>query len=286
MAAKLSFEIFPPNTSVGLAKILPVLEELKGLQPEFISVTCSNNKQNILETTVRLADYVKNELGIETFAHLPAVYLDQQEVRGVLKALDQIGVKNLLALRGDVVEGIASKRDFPYASHLIDFVKEVQPNFKIGGACYPEVHPESPSQISDIKFLKQKVDAGCDLLISQLFFDNEVFYDFYEKCQLAGIEVPILAGIMPVINRPQILRLLKTCQSTRLPKKFKAILEKYEHDPESLKQAGLAYAVDQIADLITNNVAGIHLYTMNKSETAKHIYQTTSHLFKHTEGVL
>ncbi len=280
MSTRLSFEIFPPNTHVGLEKIFQTLDDLKDLKPNFISVTCSHNKHNIGATTIHLADYVKNKLGIETIAHLPAAYLDRKEVLSVLDSLDEIGVNKLLALRGDYIPDLSPKTDFQYASDLITYVREEKSHFYIAGACHPEGHPESSSQLTDIKFLKKKVDAHCNVLISQFFFDNDRFYDFYEKCQLAGIDVPILAGIMPVINRSQILRLLKTCQSTRLPRKFKAILEKYEHDPESLKQAGLAYAVDQIVDLVTQDVAGIHLYTMNKSETAKHIHQMTTQLFK------
>ncbi|NQN60091.1 hypothetical protein HPA08_07375 [Streptococcus suis] len=167
------------------------------------------------------------------------------------------------------------------STDLISFIKEEAPHFDIIGACYPEVHPESPNSVSDIKNLKKKVDAGCSTLVTQLFFDNEAFYNFQEKCSLADIEVPIIAGIMPIINRNQALRLLKTCENIHLPRKFKTILEKYEHNPESLRAAGLAYAVDQIVDLVTNDVASIHLYTMNNAETARTIHQATHSLFKH-----
>ena len=149
------------------------------------------------------------------------------------------------------------------------------------GACYPEGHPDSPNQISDIQNLKKKVDAGCSSLVTQLFFDNERFYDFQDKCTLAGIDVPIHAGVMPILNRNQALRLLKTCENVHIPRKFKAILDKYEHDPKSLRAAGLAYAVDQIVDLVTQDVAGVHLYTMNNEDVAYHVYQATKALFDH-----
>lgn len=277
----LSFEVFPPKPEVGNEKILLALKEMQGLAPHFISVTCSNNNLNVEETTVRLSDHVHNELQIPTIAHLPAAYLTKDKVRTVLHALDKIGVDKILALRGDIIEGLAPKQDFTYATDLISFIRQEAPHFDIIGACYPEVHPESPNPVSDIKNLKKKVDAGCSTLVTQLFFDNDVFYDFQEKCHLADIDVPIIAGIMPIINRNQALRLLKTCENIRLPKKFKAILDKYEHQPESLRAAGLAYAVDQIVDLVTNDVAGVHLYTMNNAQTARHIHEATHALFQH-----
>lgn len=280
-APSLSFEIFPPKPEVGNTKILQALKEMQDLAPHFISVTCSNNNLNVEETTVRLADHIHNDLQIPSIAHLPAAYLTRDKVKSVLTALDDIGVQRILALRGDIIDGLPPKKDFCYATDLISFIKEEAPHFDIIGACYPEVHPESPNSVSDIKNLKKKVDAGCSSLVTQLFFDNEVFYDFQEKCSLADIEVPIIAGIMPIINRNQALRLLKTCENIRLPRKFKAILEKYEHNPESLRAAGLAYAVDQIIDLVTNDVAGVHLYTMNNAATARYVHQATHALFKH-----
>ena len=278
----LSFEIFPPKPEVGNQNIIKALKEMQGLAPHFISVTCSNNNLNVEETTVRLANYVHNDLDIPTIAHLPAAYLTKEKVGSALHSLQDIGVRNILALRGDIIEGIPPQKDFVYATDLISFIKEKAPHFNIIGACYPEVHPESPNSVSDIKNLKKKVDAGCSALVTQLFFDNEAFYDFQEKCSLADIDVPIIAGIMPIINRNQALRLLKTCANIRLPRKFKAILEKYEHNPESLRAAGLAYAVDQIVDLVTNDVAGVHLYTMNNAEVARHIHQATHSLFEHS----
>ena len=277
----LSFEVFPPNPEVGNDKIISALQNMQDLAPHFISVTASNNKFNIKETTVRLADYIQNDLNIKTIAHLPAIYLTKDKVAETIADLDKVGVQKILALRGDIIPGVEPQKDFRYATDLIEFIKEQVPHFDIIGACYPEGHPDSPNQISDIQNLKKKVDAGCSSLVTQLFFDNERFYDFQDKCTLAGIDVPIHAGIMPILNRNQALRLLKTCENIHLPRKFKAILDKYENDPESLRAAGLAYAVDQIVDLVTQDVAGVHLYTMNNADTAQYIHQATHALFNH-----
>jgi len=277
----LSFEVFPPNPEVGNDKIIAALKDMQGLAPHFISVTASNNKFNIKETTVRLADYIQNDLEIPTIAHLPAIYLTKDKVAETIADLDKVGVQKILALRGDIIPGVEPQKDFRYATDLIEFINEQAPHFDIVGACYPEGHPDSPNQISDIQNLKKKVDAGCSSLVTQLFFDNERFYDFQDKCTLAGIDVPIHAGIMPILNRNQALRLLKTCENIHLPRKFKAILDKYENDPESLRAAGLAYAVDQIVDLVTQDVAGVHLYTMNNADTAQYIHQATHALFNH-----
>ena len=277
----LSFEVFPPNPEVGNDKIISALQNMQDLAPHFISVTASNNKFNIKETTVRLADYIQNDLNIKTIAHLPAIYLTKEKVAETIADLDKVGVQKILALRGDIIPGVEPQKDFRYATDLIEFIKEQAPHFDIIGACYPEGHPDSPNQISDIQNLKKKVDAGCSSLVTQLFFDNERFYDFQDKCTLAGIDVPIHAGIMPILNRNQALRLLKTCENIHLPRKFKAILDKYENDPESLRAAGLAYAVDQIVDLVTQDVAGVHLYTMNNADTAQYIHQATHALFNH-----
>ena len=277
----LSFEVFPPNPAVGNDKIIAALKDMQGLAPHFISVTASNNKFNIKETTVRLADYIQNDLEIPTIAHLPAIYLTKDKVAETIADLDKVGVQKILALRGDIIPDVEPQNDFRYATDLIEFITEQAPHFDIVGACYPEGHPDSPNQISDIQNLKRKVDAGCSSLVTQLFFDNERFYDFQDKCTLAGIDVPIHAGIMPILNRNQALRLLKTCENIHLPRKFKAILDKYENDPESLRAAGLAYAVDQIVDLVTQDVAGVHLYTMNNADTAQYIHHATHALFNH-----
>lgn len=282
MLKGLSFEVFPPNTTVGVDKLFETLQGLQELQPEFISVTCSNGTNNVAETTVRIASYIHRVLKISTIAHLPSTYLSRNEVDEILYELDQLGIHQVLALRGDRLPQLTPKADFQYASELTSYIKSVAPQFQLSGACYPEIHPESSSRLSDIKHLKKKVQAGCEQLISQLFLDNECFYHFQEACELADIDVPVIAGIMPIVNRNQALRLLKTTK-TKLPRKFLAILEKYENNPVALRDAGLAYAIDQIVDLVTQDVAGIHLYTMNDAKVAQQIVMSTESLFTRKE---
>ncbi|MHC5268934.1 methylenetetrahydrofolate reductase [NAD(P)H] [Enterococcus sp. LJL98] len=278
MLQGLSFEVFPPNTTVGVNKLTQTLQQLQALEPAFISVTCSNGTNNVANTTVKVASYIHQKLHIPTIAHLPATYLSKEEVDEVLEQLAARGIYQVLALRGDILPEMSPKDDFQYADELTSYIKEKAPQFQLTGACYPEIHPESKNRITDIQNLKKKVDAGCEQLITQLFLDNELFYRFQESCDLAGIDVPILAGIMPIVNRNQALRLIKTTQ-TALPRKFLAILEKYEHNPVALRDAGLAYAVDQIVDLVTQDVSGIHLYTMNDAQIAQRVVENTQSLF-------
>ncbi|GEO64410.1 methylenetetrahydrofolate reductase [NAD(P)H] [Companilactobacillus nantensis] len=274
----LSFEVFPPNSEVGTANLTATLDQLEGLNPSFISVTASNHKLDYEKTTIDLAKYVHDKLQCPTMVHMPAAYVTKKEVDEVLNRLEEMHINQVLALRGDIVEGYTPETDFKYASDLITYIKQQKPYFEVSGACYPEVHPDSKNRIDDIRHLKDKVDSGCDQLITQLFYDNEAFYRFQEECAIANINVPILAGIMPIVNRKQALHVIENC-SARLPKKFINILDKYKDNPVSLKEAGIAYAVDQIVDLVTNNVEGVHLYTMNKSDTAKHIFSNTASLF-------
>lgn len=274
----LSFEVFPPNSEVGTANLTATLDQLEGLNPSFISVTASNHKLDYEKTTIDLAKYVHDKLQCPTMVHMPAAYVTKKEVDDVLNRLEEMHINQILALRGDIVEGYTPETDFKYASDLITYIKQQKPYFEVSGACYPEVHPDSKNRIDDIRHLKDKVDSGCDQLITQLFYDNEAFYRFQEECAIANINVPILAGIMPIVNRKQALHVIENC-SARLPKKFINILDKYKDNPVSLKEAGIAYAVDQIVDLVTNNVEGVHLYTMNKSDTAKHIFSNTASLF-------
>ena len=221
----LSFEVFPPTTQIGSTNLVKTLDSLRTLSPDFISVTCSNNNyDNIGDTTIKFADYVNNTLDIPAVAHLPAAYLDKAQVIEILERLKDKQIKKILALRGDISDE-PMKDDFKFASDLVKFIKDYDDSFEVLGACYPDIHPESVNRVSDFHYLKEKVDAGCDRLITQLFFDNDSFYDFQERCAIAEINTPIFAGIMPVINRNQILRLLKNC-NTPLPEKFIRILEK------------------------------------------------------------
>ena len=273
-----SFEVFPPNTSTSTQNLYEALAEMKGLSPDYISVTCSNNPDNIKELTVKVAEYIKTELHLPCIAHLPAMYVSKEQVVSIMGDLKKINIDGLLALRGDIYPDKPPVGDFKYASDLISFIREQDKNIPIFGACYPEIHPDSPNRVQDIKYLKNKIDVGCGELITQLFFDNDTFYLFKESCELAGIDKPIMAGIMPIVNRAQAHRLIDTTKA-KLPRKFIAILDKYEHSKEALRDAGIAYAIDQIVDLVTNDVAGIHLYTMNNADTAKDIYKAVASLF-------
>lgn len=271
-----SFEIFPPKKDRPIETIYKTLDELTGLSPDFISVTCGAGGSGGSDNTVRLASDIHHKYGRESVAHLPCINLTKEQVVETLDALKAEGVENILALRGDLVPDVEPKKDFRYASELISFVR-VHGDFDILGACYPEGHTEAKSLAEDILNLRRKVDAGVSHLVSQLFFDNEKFYAFLERSEIAGIHVPIEAGIMPVTNTRQIARMVSMCGAT-LPKKFMKIMEKYEDRPEALRDAGIAYAIDQIVDLITQGVDGVHLYTMNNPYVAKRISEAVSSL--------
>ncbi len=272
----LSLEIFPPQRTASIGIIYKTLEELQGLNPDFISVTYGAGGSETNTATLEIASAIKNNYGIESVAHLPCINLNKDEVLNMLEGFKQAGVENILALRGDVNPARVPKQDFRYASDLVSFIKE-NGDFNIIGACYPEGHSESPSLLDDIRHLKIKVDAGTEQLITQLFFDNSYFYSFRERASVAGINVPIEAGIMPVVNKRQIERMVSLC-GVKLPKKFVTMMERYENNPEAMRDAGIAYAVDQIVDLIAQGVDGIHLYTMNNPYIARKIYAAISTL--------
>ncbi len=272
----LSFEVFPPKSTTPVESIYNTIDGLAPLNPDFISVTYGAGGSNN-NATIGICDAIKHKYGIEAAAHLPCINLTKEKVLSELEELKKCGIENILALRGDINPDIPPKEEFHYASELVAFIKE-HGNFNIIGACYPEGHPQAPSMIEDIKHLKEKVDAGCSQLISQLFFSNEDFYAFREKTAIAGINVPIEAGIMPVTNRKQIERMATLCHA-KLPKKFITIMEKYENNPIAMRDAGIAYAVSQIVDLIANDVNGIHLYTMNNPYVAQKICEAVRSLF-------
>ncbi|OTN76941.1 5,10-methylenetetrahydrofolate reductase [Enterococcus sp. 8G7_MSG3316] len=277
MGSKLSFEVFPTKTQAGYQNLQKTLHVLQTLDPAFVSVTCSNVTNSAEAFSIQVTDYLWHELKIPTIPHLAARYLNEQAVDAILDDIEGLGIQQVLALRGDEIDHRPSQGVFQYASELVAYIKMKKPHFEIYGACYPETHPESIDRVADIKQLKAKTEAGCSTLVTQLFFDNDLFYSFQEACALADIEATLLAGIMPIVNRQQVTRLLQTTR-THLPRKFLAILEKYEHDPAALREAGIAYAIDQIVDLSTNNVDGIHLYTLNHAEAAKQIYTNTRSL--------
>lgn len=272
----LSFEIFPPQKASALAGIDETLEQLCQLHPDFISVTFgAGGSANELKDnkTIEIGRKIKNDYGTLPLIHLTCLNYDQEDIVRILERLKEEKLDHILALRGDLAADVVPKQAFKYAKDLVAFIKNQNKNqndFSIGAACYPETHLEAPDAVTDIHNLKEKVEAGADLLISQLFFDNQVFYDFYEKTRIAGIDVPISAGIMPVTNKKQIERMISLCGAS-LPMKFKRILDRYEDNPEALFDAGMAYAINQIVELIASGVDGIHIYTMNRPIIAKRI---------------
>lgn len=272
----LSFEVFPPKSDTPIESIYKTIDGLSPLSPDFISVTygaggSSNN------ATIGICEAIKNKYAIEPVAHLACINLTKEKVISELEEMKKAGIENVLALRGDKNPNVPCENDFRYASQLVELISR-NGDFNILGACYPETHPEAESSVEDIKHLREKVDAGCSHLVSQLFFGNEDFYAFREKSAIAGINVPIEAGIMPVTNRKQIERMVTLCHA-KLPKKFLTIMEKYEDKPIAMRDAGIAYAVSQIVDLIANDVDGIHLYTMNNPYIAEKICSAVATLF-------
>lgn len=266
----LSYEVFPPKRTTPVNTIYDTISELKELSPDFISVTYGAGGGKNNNQTFEIASAIKS-YGIESVSHLPCIGLTKEDVSAKLKELKRAGIENILALRGDVPSEGCIQGDFTYASDLIAFIKS-QGDFNILAACYPEGHIEAESKLEDIRNLKRKVDAGANHLITQLFFDNNFFYSFIERCQLADINVPIEAGIMPVINKKQIERMASLCGVT-VPKKFVTMMERYENNPIAMRDAGIAYAIDQIVDLIAHGVDGIHLYTMNNPYIARKIHE-------------
>lgn len=280
-----SFEVFPPKKNMPIDTIFKTLDELKDLKPDFISTTFGAGGSENCDNALAIAKRIKNECNVESVIHMPCINMTKKDALYCLNQFHEAGIENILALRGDKVEGKIPCDDFPHASDLIEFIKEYDSSrkdgkyFKIFGACYPELHPQSTSVYDDIDNLKKKVDAGASHLLSQLFFDNDKFYRFQERCLIKGINVPIEAGIMPATNKKSIERMVSLTNAV-LPKKFTDMMERYKDSPEAIRDAGIAYAIDQIVDLITHGVSGIHLYTMNNSHVARKIYEATKSLFE------
>ena len=275
-----SFEVFPPKKESGVETVYNTLKELKELNPDFISVTYGAGGSGIANaTTVDLCAMIKNELNTETIAHLSCLYNTKGDIDNILEQLKSKGIYNILALRGDVNPDYELKHDFKYASDLTEYIISKNMGFNVSGACYPEVHQEAKNIIEDIKNLKQKVEAGADHLVSQLFFDNNAFYDFIEKVRVADIDVPVEAGIMPVTNKKQIERMVSMCGAS-IPAKLSKLLQKFGDDHIAMRDAGISYAIDQIVDLVANGVDGVHIYTMNDPYVAKRISDSVASLVK------
>lgn len=274
----LSFEVFPPKRKSPIGTIYNTLEGLKDLSPDFISVTYGAGGSENNKATIDIATDIKNKYGVESVAHITGRSLTKENVLFLLEQFKENNIENILALRGDENPGEPHTGDFKYASDLISFIKD-NGDFNLLGACYPEAHAESKNRIEDIHNLKTKVEAGASHLITQLFFDNRHFYDFKERTLIAGINVPIEAGIMPVVNKKQIERMVTLC-GAQLPEKFIKMMARYEDKPEAMRDAGIAYAINQIVDLITQGVDGIHLYTMNNPYIARRIHEAVASLLQ------
>lgn len=271
-----SLEVFPPKKTSSVESIYETLDGLRGINPDFISVTYGAGGNTADSNTRNIAEIIKKEYGIESMAHLTCVSTTYSDAGIILNDFSEHGIENILALRGDISPDHPPKNDFSHASDLAVFIKN-NGSFDIGGACYPETHAEAESSDRDIENLKIKIDSGVTFLVSQLFFNNRHFYDFSNKIVKAGINVPVSAGIMPVMNKKQIERMVTMCGAS-IPNKLSKLMMKYADDAESLKSAGIEYAVEQIEELVSFGVRGIHLYTMNNPEVGNSIYNSIKYL--------
>lgn len=273
----LSFEVFPPKAEDKYDSVEEAAIRIARLKPAFMSVTYGAGG-GTSKYTVDIASSIKNQ-GVNALAHLTCVSSTKEEVRRVLGELKTRGIENVLALRGDIPEGGPLAHDYRYASELIREIRSFDGDFCIGAACYPEGHVEAATQKEDILHLKHKVDCGVDFLTTQMFFDNSILYSFLYRIREAGITVPVLPGIMPVTNAKQMKRIC-ALSGTVLPQRFRAILDRFGDHPAAMEQAGIAYAVDQIIDLIANGIQDIHIYSMNRPRTARAIMDGLSEVIK------
>ena len=269
---RLSCEVFPPKKFDGIAQACEITKEIAALKPAYISVTYGA-AGSTPGHTLALAQAVQ-DAGVTPLCHLTCVQSTREHVRQVLADMKAAGMENVLALRGDLPTSGEPCRDFAYAAELVDFI-HTQGDFCVGAACYPEGHPECESRSRDMEHLKRKVDAGVDFLTTQMFFDNGVLYNFLYRCLRAGIDVPVCAGIMPICDAKQVGRAVQLSGSI-MPPRFAAIADRFVHDPDAMAQAGIAYATEQIIDLVANGVTNIHLYTMNKPWIARKIVENLS----------
>ena len=274
----LSFEVFPPKTDSNFDSVKHATEEIAKLSPSFMSVTYGAGG-GTSKYTLEIAKNIKEAYGVPTLAHLTCVSSTKETVRERIAQIKEAGIENIMALRGDLTPELAesdrSGWDYKHAIDLIHEIKASGADFCIGGACYPEIHPESANQKEDIKYLKEKVDAGCSFLTTQMFFDNNLLYNFLYKIREAGITVPIIPGVMPITNANQVDRAIKLSGSF-MPQRFKSLVDKFGSSPDAMKQAGIAYATDQIIDLFANGIKNVHVYSMNKPDVAKKIIDNLS----------
>lgn len=274
----LSFEVFPPKTDTVFESVKRATEEIAKLRPSFMSVTYGAGG-GTSKYTLEIAENIKANYGVPTLAHLTCVSSTHETVRERIEQMKAAGIENVMALRGDIPasSSLADRSSWDY-HHAVELVRELRASgadFCIGGACYPEIHPESSCQREDIEYLKQKVDAGCDFLTTQMFFDNDLLYNFLYKISRAGISVPVIPGIMPITNGNQVARAIKLSGSF-MPRRFKSLVDRFGTSPAAMKQAGIAYATDQIIDLFANGITHVHVYSMNKPDVAEAILNNLS----------
>ena len=274
----LSFEVFPPKNDTAFESVKHATEEIAALRPSFMSVTYGAGG-GTSRYTLEIAKNIKERYGVPTLAHLTCVSSTKETVHDKIKQIREAGIQNVMALRGDLTPELEqsdrSKWAYRHAVDLIRDIREMGADFCIGGACYPEIHPESANQKEDIKYLKEKVDAGCSFLTTQMFFDNNLLYNFLYKIREAGITVPVIPGVMPITNANQVERAVKLSGSF-VPRRFISIVDKFGPSPASMMQAGIAYATDQIIDLFANGITNVHVYSMNKPEVARAILNNLS----------
>lgn len=278
----LSFEVFPPKTETGFDSVRAATEEIAKLRPSFMSVTYGAGG-GTSRYTLDIAKNIHALYGVPMLAHLTCVSSTRETVSRRIDEIRAAGITNVMALRGDIPPALADADrdgwDYRYAIELVRELKAADPNFCIGGACYPEIHPESADQKEDIRYLREKVDAGCDFLTTQMFFDNNLLYNFLYKIREAGITVPVIPGIMPITNAKQVERAIKLSGSF-MPQRFKSLVDRFGGDPDAMKQAGIAYATDQIIDLYANGITDVHVYSMNKPDVAAKIQDNLSAILK------
>ena len=274
----LSFEVFPPKSDTAFRSVREATEQIAALRPSFMSVTYGAGG-GTSRYTLDIAKNIKERYGVPTLAHLTCVSSTRETVHAKIEQLRAAGIENVRALRGDIPADVAdadrSAWEYKHAIELVRELKAFGDEFCVGGACYPEVHPESANQREDIQHLKEKVEAGCDFLTTQMFFDNNLFYNFLYKIREAGIVVPVIPGVMPITNGNQVARAIRLSGSL-MPQRFKALVDKFGTSPAAMKQAGIAYATDQIIDLFANGVRNVHVYSMNKPDVAAAILANLS----------
>ena len=274
----MSFEVFPPKTDTAFESVKTATEAIADLHPAYVSVTYGAGG-GTSRYTLDIAQNIKREHGVPTLAHLTCVSSTRETVRARIADIRAAGIQNVMALRGDIPADMqgADRSGWQYrnAVELVRELREADADFCIGGACYPEVHPESADQREDIRYLKEKVDAGCDFLTTQMFFDNNLYYNFLYKIREAGVTVPVIPGIMPITGANQVERALKLSGSF-MPRRFAALVDQFGHNPAAMKQAGIAYATDQIIDLYANGIQNVHVYSMNKPDVARAILENVS----------